>query len=339
MSSNDVAPADHAVAFNRPAEAAPVVSVDGLRKSYGDKEAVRGVSLEIGANEVFGLIGPNGAGKTTTLECLVGLRRPTAGLIRVLGLDPADRSLELRRQLAVQPQEGTLFPQLKVRETIEMWASFYSEPLGVDQVLNDVGLAEQAGQKVKALSGGQRRRLLLAVSIVGRPKLLVLDEPAAGLDPQARELLWDVIRAHRRAGGSALLTTHDMNEAAQLCDRVGVLVAGEVVASGTPAELVRELGGLSTISFTTDSPTSLAAVRMLPGVSDVRTESSRGRVLVHVSTKQGDALLKHVASTPALNAMDLSVTHGGLDEVFRNLVASASKGSGDDKAGGANESS
>ncbi|MGK4580301.1 ABC transporter ATP-binding protein [Kitasatospora sp. HPMI-4] len=295
--------------------------------------------MEVGAGEVFGLIGPNGAGKTTTLECLVGLRRPTAGLIRVLGLDPADRSPELRRQVAVQPQEGTLFPQLRARETIELWASFYFRPLAVDQVLKDVGLVEQAEQKVKALSGGQRRRLLLAISIVGRPKLLVLDEPAAGLDPQARELLWDVVRAHRRAGGSVLLTTHDMNEAAQLCDRIGVLVSGRIVASGTSAELVRELGGLSTVSFTTDAPAVLASVRRLPGVSAVRTESARGRVLVQVSTEDGDAVLKHVASTPALNATDLSVTHGGLDEVFRNLVASACKDNGGEEDGSADESS
>ncbi|MFJ2187711.1 ATP-binding cassette domain-containing protein [Kitasatospora sp. NPDC087861] len=232
-----------------------------------------------------------------------------------------------------------MFPQLKVRETVELWASFYPQPMDVDEVLSGVGLAEQAGQKVKALSGGQRRRLLLAVSIVGRPKLLVLDEPAAGLDPQARVLLWDVIRTHRRAGGSVLLTTHDMNEAAQLCDRVAVLVAGKVVASGTPAELVRELGGLSTISFTTDSPTSLAAVRTLPGVTTVQTESRGGCLAVQVSTRQSDVVLKHVASTPELNAIDLSVAHGGLDEVFRNLVASASKETGSDHTGGADASS
>ncbi|GAB1641480.1 ABC transporter ATP-binding protein [Krasilnikovia sp. MM14-A1259] len=299
------------------------ISVRDLKKSYPGVEAVQGVSFEVARGQVFGLIGPNGAGKTTTLECLVGLRKPTAGVLRILGRDPSTRASRLRHVVAVQPQEGALFAHLKVRETVQLWSTFYQDPLPIEPVLTEVGLTDQANQRVKALSGGQRRRLLLAVCLVGNPEVLVLDEPASGLDPSARELLWDVIRSRRSAGSSVLLTTHDMNEATQLCDQIGVLVGGRIVASGSPAQLARDLGGFSTVSFTTQSPHTIAAVRRLPAVASVRTEAAGGRTQVYVKTKDGDDVVRHIASTADIEASDLTITHGGLDDVFKTLVASA----------------
>jgi ABC-2 type transport system ATP-binding protein len=312
---------------SEPAEC--VVEIDGLYKSYGDKEAVRGISLRVGSGEVFGLLGPNGAGKTTTLECAVGLRQPTAGTIRVLGLDPATATAEFRRAVAVQPQEGALFPNLKVRETLELWSSFYPAPEDVDEVLTRVGLTEQRDRKVKALSGGQRRRLLLAVTIIGRPQVLVLDEPSAGLDPQAREHLWDVIRSHRADGSTVLLTTHDMNEAARLCDRLAVIVAGRIAATGTPAQLVRQLSINSTVSFTTPSVLGVIHLRSLDGVTAVETAQGRGGTSVQVTTSQPDVAMRYIAGHRGLRASELSIQQGSLDDVFRKLAtASDTEGSG-----------
>ncbi|WP_406480503.1 ABC transporter ATP-binding protein [Streptomyces platensis] len=303
-----------------------VVDVRDLRKSYGDKLVVKGVDLQVGAGEVVGLLGPNGAGKTTTLECLVGLRRPTGGTVQVLGHDPAQPSADFRRLVAVQPQEGSLFPHLTVRETVDLWASFYPDPDDTDRVLEQVGLADEAYQRVNGLSGGQRRRLLLAVTVIGRPRVLVLDEPAAGLDPQARERLWAVVREHRDGGGCVLLTTHDMTEAAELCDRVAVLVAGRIAACDTPARLVSSLAAASTVEFTADASVSLETVRSMPGVVEVEsTPSSDGRIAVRVRTTDGPGTLRGIAADQELNAADLDVSRGSLEQVFRTLANTVSE--------------
>ncbi|AJC59447.1 ABC transporter ATP-binding protein [Streptomyces sp. 769] len=299
-----------------------MVDVSGLQKSYGGKRVVKGVDLQVRAGEVLGLLGPNGAGKTTTLECLVGLRRPTGGTVRVLGYDPAQPSVDFRRLVAVQPQEGSLFPQLTVRETVDLWASFYPGPEDTDHILKRVGLSDEAYQRVSGLSGGQRRRLLLAVTVVGRPQVLVLDEPAAGLDPQARERLWAVVREHRDGGGCVLLTTHDMTEASELCDRVAVLVAGRIVACDTPARLVSTLAATSTVAFTTDASVSLDAVRSIPGVTEVEsTPDTDGRIGVRVRTTDGPGTLRGIAADRELNANDLDINHGSLEQAFHTLAA------------------
>ncbi|WP_344116466.1 heme ABC exporter ATP-binding protein CcmA [Streptomyces blastmyceticus] len=296
-----------------------------LSKQYGPRQVLDRVSFRIQQGEVFGLLGPNGAGKTTLLECLTGLRKPTSGSIEVLGYDPASRVSELRRMVAVQPQEATLFPQLTVRETVELWASFYQEHDEVDEVLDRVGLADEAYQRVKALSGGQSRRLLLAVTVVGRPRVLVLDEPAAGLDPQAKEHLWGVIRRQREVGGTVLLTTHDMNEAAELCDRVAVLVGGRVAACDTPARLVSALAATSTVTFTTSADVDTSKIGSFPGVISLDIASnSEGRLSVQVQTSAGDQTLRHIAADEQLAATDLDISRGGLDAVFRSLAADES---------------
>ncbi|MDJ1132788.1 ABC transporter ATP-binding protein [Streptomyces iconiensis] len=306
-----------------------VAVVHDLSKQYGTRWALDEVAFTVSQGEVFGLLGPNGAGKTTLLECLTGLRKPTSGTVRVLGEDPATPRSALRSMVAVQPQEATLFPQLSVRETVELWASFYPEPDDIDDVLARVGLLEEAHQRVKVLSGGQSRRLLLAVTVVGRPRVLLLDEPAAGLDPQAKEHLWDVVRQQRASGGTVLLSTHDMHEAAELCDRVAVLVEGRIAACDTPGRLVSELAALSTVTFTAPRETDLSAVASFPGVTAVdSTEVAGESVRVRVRTAVGDQTLKRIAGDESLVAADLDIDKGGLGDVFRSLAGDSAQRDG-----------
>ena len=216
------------------------VEVRGLRKSYDGFEAVRGIDFDLRAGEVFGLLGPNGAGKTTTVEILVGYRRRDAGEVRVLGADPERAERTWRGRIGVVPQSGDLFPNLTVIEHLELFAGYYEQPRSPEQVLTLVGLEEKRGSKTRTLSGGQRRRLDLGVALVGDPELLFLDEPTTGFDPSARRAAWETIRSLRSLGKTILLTTHYIDEAQQLADRVAVLRRGEIVASGTPAELIAQ---------------------------------------------------------------------------------------------------
>jgi ABC-2 type transport system ATP-binding protein len=216
------------------------VEVSGLRKAYDGVEAVRGIDFELRAGEVFGLLGPNGAGKTTTVEILVGYRRRDAGEVKVLGVDPARAGRTWRGRIGVVPQTGELFPNLSVLEHLELFAGYYEDPRPPREVMKLVGLEEKAAAKSRTLSGGQRRRLDLGVALVGNPELLFLDEPTTGFDPSARRAAWETIRSLRALGKTILLTTHYIEEAHRLADRVAVLRRGEIVASGTPAELIAQ---------------------------------------------------------------------------------------------------
>ena len=214
------------------------IAVHELRKAYGSVEALRGVSFEVAEGEVFGLLGPNGAGKTTTVEILEGYRRRDGGDVAVLGHDPSGSPRDLRERIGVVLQHSELTPLLSVRETHELFAGYYAHPRDVDQVIDLVGLGEKRDARLNTLSGGQKRRLDLGVALIGNPELVFLDEPTTGFDPAARRAAWDMIRSLRSLGTTILLTTHYLDEAQQLADRVAVLRDGMVVRQGTPAELI-----------------------------------------------------------------------------------------------------
>jgi ABC-2 type transport system ATP-binding protein len=215
----------------------PVISVSGLRMSYGELEAVRGIDLEVRRGEVFAFLGPNGAGKTTTVEILEGYRRRSAGEVRVLGEDPERAGRAWRERIGVVLQGGKLEPYLTVAESLDLYAGYYRAPRPVEEVIEAVGLAGKADERAGRLSGGQQRRLDVGMALVGDPDLLFLDEPTTGFDPSARRQAWDAIAALREIGKTVFLTTHYMDEAQRLADRVAVIAAGEVVARGTPEGL------------------------------------------------------------------------------------------------------
>ena len=215
----------------------PAIAVSGLRKAYGSQEALRGVDFMVDRGEVFGLLGPNGAGKTTTVEVLEGFRTRDGGVVRVLGRDPEERSAELRARVGIVFQSCGTYPHLTVRETVAHWATLYPAPRDVDEVLALAGLDEAADRRARVLSGGQRRRLDFALALVGDPELIFLDEPTTGFDPAARRAAWEVVRALRDLGKTVVLTTHYLEEAQALADRVAILRDGLILAEGPPGAL------------------------------------------------------------------------------------------------------
>ena len=214
------------------------IEVKGLRKAYGGLEAVRGIDFDVRSGEVFGLLGPNGAGKTTTVEILEGYRRRDAGHVEVLGVDPAEAGSEWRERIGVVLQSSAMYETLTVAEMLSLFAGYYERPRPVDEVVELVGLKEKRGDRVRRLSGGQRRRLDLGIALVGDPELIFLDEPTTGFDPHARRQAWETLRSLRGLGKTIVLTTHYLDEAERLADRVGVLRSGEIVAVGPPSQLI-----------------------------------------------------------------------------------------------------
>jgi ABC-2 type transport system ATP-binding protein len=226
-----------------------VISIRGLRKSYGENEAVRGLDLEVSAGEVFAFLGPNGAGKTTTVEILEGYRKRSGGEVTVLGEDPQRAGRAWRERIGIVLQSCRLDPYLTVRESLELFAGYYRAPRPIDEVIELVGLGEKAGERARKLSGGQQRRLDVGMALVGDPDLLFLDEPTTGFDPSARRQAWEAIAGLRELGKTVFLTTHYMDEAQRLADRVAIIARGEIVAGGTPADLGDRESATTTISY------------------------------------------------------------------------------------------
>jgi ABC-2 type transport system ATP-binding protein len=296
----------------------PDVVVRGLRKSYGPLEAVRDVSFDVGAGEIFGILGPNGSGKTTTVECLQGLRHADGGQISVLGLDPRTQVAELRRRIGSQLQDSALPDRLKVAEAVRLFASVGAHDVDVDLLLDEWGLLEKRSAAFGSLSGGQRQRLFIVLALVNRPRLVFLDEMTTGLDPEARHEAWRLIRRVRDLGTTVVLVTHFLDEAERLCDRLVVVKAGAVVASGTPAELVARYGGGVTATFTAAvGPAELAA---LPGVTSVGRRGAAHQV-------RGDAgallQLGHLLVTAGVIPADLRVHQPTLEDAYLALVGQA----------------
>jgi ABC-2 type transport system ATP-binding protein len=248
------------------------IAVSELRKSYGSVQALRGVSFDVAEGEVFGLLGPNGAGKTTTVEILEGYRARDGGDASVLGHDPGSGSRELRERIGVVLQQSELSPNLTVRETHQLFAGYFAQPRDVDEIVDLVGLAEKRDARVKTLSGGQKRRLDLGVALVGDPDLVFLDEPTTGFDPAARRAAWEMIRALRSLGTTIFLTTHYLDEAQQLADRVAVLRDGEIVRQGTPSDLIGD-SRVTEIRYRRDG--ELVVLESLDPVQDLNELTSR----------------------------------------------------------------
>jgi ABC-2 type transport system ATP-binding protein len=295
----------------------------GLVKRYGDVTAVAGLELDVRAGECFGMLGPNGAGKTTTVEIFEGLRIPDAGDVEVLGDKWRGDGLALRARLGIQLQE-TKFPEkLRVSEVVTLFRSFYPRGLGVAEVLALVGLEEKAGAHVRTLSGGQKQRLSLGCALVGDPELLFLDEPTTGLDPQSRRQTWEIVEGLKARGRTVVLTTHYMEEAARLCDRVAVVDHGKVIALGTPRELIASLGAEHVIEFavTGTPPDAIEEpiLRELPSVEAVARDGDTWRLTVREVHRAVPALLSALSERGA-EPTHLTTHHATLEDVFMSLT-------------------
>src|ERR1700712_4218537 len=284
--------------------AAPAILVRDLHKSYGAVEAVRGIDFEVAAGEVFGLLGPNGAGKTTTVEVLEGYRERTSGIVSVLGHDPATRPRALRERVGIVLQSSGTYRHATVRELVMHWAGFYPRPRDVEEVIDLSGLPESEHVRARKRSGGQARRLDFALALVGDPELIFLDEPTTGFDPAARRAAWDVVRSLQELGKTVLLTTHYLDEAQALCDRVAIIKEGRIVAEGPPAQL-----GASSSRYT------------------VAWGSAQTGALESRETEDPTALLHQLTSAALARGerlQDLSVTRPSLEDVYLELTAEPS---------------
>src|SRR5262245_24588640 len=296
--------------------------VQDLRKYYGDVRAVDGLDLDVGTGECFGLLGPNGAGKTTTIEICEGLTSPDSGRVEILGLRWDHEEKQLRQRLGIQLQETQLADKLTVAEVVRLFRSFYERGRAVDEVIRLVQLEEKRDGRVGKLSGGQKQRLALACAIVGDPDLLFLDEPTTGLDPQSRRQLWDLISEFKARGRTILLTTHYMDEAEILCDRVAIVDHGKVIALGTPRELIGSLGAEHVVEFTLEEGAPALAdedVRALPGVRAVRRVAGGYEVAVEALHRAVPALLAMLAQRGAELA-NLTTHSASLEDVFVSLT-------------------
>jgi ABC-2 type transport system ATP-binding protein len=295
-----------------------VIHVSGLSKTYGSVKALDSISLEVREGEIFGLIGPNGAGKTTAMECIEGLRAPDAGRVSVLGLDPARDSAALVERIGVQLQEAQLQKRIKVREAIGLWSSLYRKPIDGHALLEQLGIAGKANSWFMTLSGGQKQRLFIALALINDPEVVFLDELTTGLDPQARRAIWDLVRGIRDRGKTVLLTTHLMEEAERLCDRVAIIDHGRIVDSDSPAGLVRRHCPERTLVITTDHREAPDLLARVPGVMSAAREGPA--VLVRSRSVEVMTGLIECLAERRIVVTDLRTIVPTLEDVFLKLT-------------------
>ncbi|MFG2124210.1 ABC transporter ATP-binding protein [Streptomyces sp. NPDC048710] len=299
---------------------ASVIEVTDLRKSYGGRAVVDGISFAVEEGEIFGVLGPNGAGKTTTVECVEGLRVPDAGRVRVTGLDPVADHEQVAKVLGAQLQQSELQPKLTVREALELYAAFYPHPADWRTLAERLGLAQKLDTRFARLSGGQQQRLFIALALIGNPRIVVLDELTTGLDPRARRDTWQLIEDVRASGVTVLLVTHFMEEAQRLCDRIAVIDKGRIAALDTPAGLIRRSAGATVISFTPSAPLDEHELADLPALASF--EHRDGRITLSGTDETVNAVITLLARH-RVTAHQLRVLDATLDDAFLDLTKEA----------------
>jgi len=298
-----------------------IVQVDKLRKVYGATVAVDGISFEVQQGEIFGVVGPNGAGKTTAIECLEGLRKPDSGTVRVLGIDPQVDGQILRERAGMQLQQSNLPERMRVWEALDLYSSFYTNPVKWQNLLGRLGMEEKRNSPFAKLSGGQKQRLFIALALLPDPQLIFLDELTTGLDPQARHAIWDLVRDVRAQGKTILLTTHFMEEAERLCDRVAILDHGRIIALDTPQALIRQLGAGERVVFSPDQLLPVDFANSLSGA--VKLENQGDRVVIQANNGRQEPLVSEVVSLLAEKGIrfhDLRTEQPNLEDVFLSLT-------------------
>jgi ABC-2 type transport system ATP-binding protein len=296
----------------------PVIQVTGIRKTYRSTVAVSEVSFEVGEGEIFGLIGPNGAGKTTTMECVEGVRRPDRGVISILGLDPFRDVYRLQNRIGVQLQQAQLQKRIKVWEAVDLWASLYSKAVDGNRLLEQLGLANKRDAWFMTLSGGQKQRLFIALALINDPEVVFLDELTTGLDPQARRAIWDLVRGIRDRGKTVFMTTHLMEEAERLCDRVAIIEHGKIIDIGSPEELVRRHCPARTVMLATGNARAEEHLRTILSVETVTRQDSRFTI-----GGQGEDFVTEVIdclSENQIRVTDFRTVLPNLEDVFLKLT-------------------
>ncbi len=296
----------------------PVIQVSGIRKTYGSIVAVSDVSFEVSEGEIFGLIGPNGAGKTTTMECVEGLQRPDRGAISILGLDPVRDVYQLQNRIGVQLQQAQLQKRIKVWEAVDLWASLYTKSVDPKRLLEQLGLTEKRNAWFMTLSGGQKQRLFIALALINDPEVVFLDELTTGLDPQSRRAIWDLVRGIRERGKTVFMTTHLMEEAERLCDRVAIIEHGKIIDMGSPEELVRRHCPSRSVILATENALAEECLRAIPQVETVTRQESRFTIQGH-----GDDFVTEVIqclSENRIRVTDFRTVLPNLEDVFLKLT-------------------
>src|SRR5436309_781482 len=296
----------------------PVIQVSGIRKTYGTTVAVSEVSFEVSEGEVFGLIGPNGAGKTTTMECVEGVRRPDRGDISILGLNPFRDVYQVQNRIGVQLQQAQLQKRIKVWEAVDLWASLYSKSVDAARLLEQLGLADSRNAWFMTLSGGQKQRLFIALALINDPEVVFLDELTTGLDPQSRRAIWDLVRGIRDRGKTVFMTTHLMEEAERLCDRVAIIEHGKIIDIGTPAELVGRHCPERTVVLATENAGAAECLRAIARVEAVACQNSRFAI-----RGQGEDLVTdviHCLSENGIRVTEFRTELPNLEDVFLKLT-------------------